>query len=400
MIQELTMIVVDQPPVEKSFVQNPYLFYRRMQKAGGVCFWKNYDQKAFFNFDTINKVFKDKRFGRELPQSLEQPIEKNLRDFYRVEKNSMLELEGPRHVRLRGLVLRAFTTKNIQKISNDIDTLCANLLDQTNENETDLIESYAKKVPVITIARLLGIPEEMSDQLLKWSNSMVALYQADISEKTKKSANQSSREFFEYIERYVAERRSKPADDLITHLINAEQDNEKLNLDELISTCILLLNAGHEATVHTIGNGINALLTNKIDCRFLKEKDWNTLVEEILRYDPPLHIFTRFAYENLKLDDVDISCGEKISLVIGASGQDERRWHNPSEFIPNRLPITHHSFGAGNHFCLGAPLARLEIHLALKNLFHKKRQIRITRKPDYANIYHFHGLKSLNVEMR
>ena len=399
MIQELTMIVVDQPPVEKSFVQNPYIFYRQIQKAGGVCFWKNYDQKAFFNFDTISKVFKDKRFGRELPQSLEQPIEKNLRDFYRVEKNSMLELEGPRHVRLRGLVLRAFTTKNIQKISNDIDTLCANLLDQANENETDLIESYAKKVPVITIARLLGIPEEMSDQLLKWSNSMVALYQADISEKTKKSANQSSREFFEYIERYVAERRSKPADDLITHLINAEQDNEKLNLDELISTCILLLNAGHEATVHTIGNGINALLTNKIDCRFLKEKDWNTLVEEILRYDPPLHIFTRFAYENLKLDDVDISCGEKISLVIGASGQDERRWHNPSEFIPNRRPITHHSFGAGNHFCLGAPLARLEINLALKNLFNKKRQIKITRKPEYANIYHFHGLKSLNVEM-
>ena len=195
-------------------------------------------------------------------------------------------------------------------------------MDQINEKESDLIEGYAKQVPVITIARLLGIPEEMSDQLLNWSNSMVAVYQADISETTKSKANQSSREFFEYIEKYVAERRYKPADDLITHLINAEQDNEKLNFDELVSTCILLLNAGHEATVHTIGNGINALLSNKIDCALFNEKDWHNVVEEILRYDPPLHIFTRFAYEDLTIDDIAISHGEKISLVIGASGQD------------------------------------------------------------------------------
>ena len=393
------MIVVDQSPVEENFVQNPYLFYRQILKSGGVCFWKNYNQKAFFEFSTINKIFKDKRFGRELPAGLNNPNEKNLSDFYRIERNSMLDLEGKKHSRLRGLVLRAFTTKNIKKISKDIDTLCADLLDQMNDNETDLIESYAKQIPVITIARLLGIPEDMSDQLLKWSNSMVAVYQADISEKTKRTANQSSREFFEYIERYVTERRSKPSDDLITHLINAEEDNQKLNFDELVSTCILLLNAGHEATVHTIGNGIKALLLNNVDCRFLKEKDWHSIVEEILRYDPPLHIFTRFAYENLTIDDVDIARGEKISLVIGASGQDERRWDNPSAFIPNRRPMNHNSFGAGPHFCLGASLARLEINLALKNLFHKKKRIEILQKPEYANIYHFHGLKSLNVEM-
>ena len=393
------MIVVDQSPIEENFVQNPYIFYRQILKRGGVCFWKNYDQKAFFDFDTINKIFKDKRFGRELPKGLEQTNKNNLSDFYRIENNSMLELEGKRHSRLRGLVLRAFTTKNIQRISKDIDTLCGNLLDQMNENEIDLIESYAKQVPVITIARLLGIPEEMSDQLLKWSNSMVAVYQADISETTKSIANQSSREFFEYIEKYVAERRYKPANDLITHLINAEQDNEKLKFDELVSTCILLLNAGHEATVHTIGNGINALLSNKIDCHLFEGKDWHNVVEEILRYDPPLHIFTRFAYEDLTIDDIDILHGEKISLVIGASGQDMRRWDNPSAFMPNRRPITNNSFGAGTHFCLGAPLARLEINLALKNLFGKKSRIEILKKPEYANIYHFHGLKSLNVEM-
>ena len=392
--------MVDQPPAETNFVQNPYAFYRDILKRGGVCFWKNYNQKAFFNFNTINQIFKDKRFGRELPPDFKQPNEKNLSDFYRIERNSMLELEGKRHTRLRGLVLRAFTTKNIQKISKDIHTLCTKLLDNINENETDLIKSYAKQVPVITIARLLGIPEEMSDQLLKWSNSMVAVYQSSISEEGKDLANQSSKEFFEYIKKYVAERRSKPADDLITHLINAEEDNQKLNFDELVSTCILLLNAGHEATVHTIGNGIKALLLNKVDCRFFKEKEWYNVVEEILRYDPPLHIFTRFAYENIAIDDVDIAQGEKISLVIGASGQDESRWDKPSEFRPDRRPKTHNSFGAGAHFCLGAPLARLEINLALKNLFDKKSYIKILQKPEYADIYHFHGLKSLNVEMR
>ena len=393
------MIVVNQSPVEKNFVQNPYNFYRQILKRGGVCFWKNYNQKAFFEFDTINKIFKDKRFGREIPTWLEHPDKNNLRDFYRIENNSMLELEGKRHSRLRGLVLRAFTTKNIKKISKEIDNLCSNLLAQLNEKESDLIESYAKQVPVITIARLLGIPEEMSDQLLHWSNSMVAIYQADISETTKSKANQSSREFFEYIEKYVAERRHKPKDDLITHLIDAEQDNEKLNFDELVSTCILLLNAGHEATVHTIGNGINALLSNKINCDFFKEKDWHNVVEEILRYDPPLHIFTRFAYEDLTIDDIAISHGEEISLVIGASGQDTDRWDNPTEFMPDRRPKTNNSFGAGTHFCLGAPLARLEINLALRNLFSKKSRIELTRKPEYANIYHFRGLKSLDVEM-
>ncbi len=394
------MIIIDQSPVENDFVQNPYIFYRKILKKGGICYWQNYKQKAFFNFESINKIFKDKRFGREVPSNLLQPDETNLAHFYRIERNSMLELEGKRHSRLRGLVLRAFTSKNIRKISKDIDRLCASLLDKMDDGDTDLIECYAKQVPVITIASLLGIPEDMSNQLLKWSNAMVAVYQAEISENTKNLANQSSREFFEYIEEYVNERRSKPANDLITHLINAEENNQKLNFDELVSTCILLLNAGHEATVHTIGNGIKALVANNIDCRFLKEKDWYNIVEEILRYDPPLHMFTRYAYENLILDNVEISSGESIILVIGAAGHDEKRWYNPSKFIPNRRPLTHNSFGAGVHFCLGAPLARLEINYALKNLFNKKRHIQMLQKPEYADIYHFHGLKSLNVEIR
>ena len=153
-------------------------------------------------------------------------------------------------------------------------------MDNVYENETDLIESYAKQVPVITIARLLGIPEEMSDQLVDWSNKMVAMYQARLSPNLEKIANKAAKDFFRYIENYACKRKTTPENDLITHLINAEEDSQKLNFDELVSTCILLLNAGHEATVHTIGNGIKALLLNKVDCRFLKENEWHSMVQK------------------------------------------------------------------------------------------------------------------------
>ncbi|MDC3068010.1 cytochrome P450, partial [Paracoccaceae bacterium] len=317
----------------------------------------------------------------------------------RIENNSMLELEGERHRRLRGLVLRAFTTKNIQSISHSINKLCSDLVSKFDQDEIDLVERYARQVPVITIARLLGVPEEMSDQILKWSNTMVSMYQADVSEKTRRLADKSSKEFFHYIAQYVNERRLKPGDDLITHLINSEENNKKLNFDELVSTCILLLNAGHEATVHTIGNGIKAILENNINNYYLSDENLPMLIEEILRYDPPLHIFNRYAYVDLVINGISIKKGEKINLVIGASGRDLNRWQSPSKFIPNRVSLANNSFGAGRHFCLGASLARMEVGLALKNLFRNHKNFSTLNTLKYANIYHFHGLESLTVSL-
>jgi len=393
------MIKISQSPTESKFVQNPYSFYKKVLDQNDACIWEDYGFKAFFSYDTINKIFRDKRFGREIPKKLYNPNPKHLDDFYRIEKNSMLELEPPRHSRLRSLVLRAFTNKNIMSLEKDIESLCFNLLNKMKGHEVDLIESYAKKVPVITIANLLGVPEEMSDQLLVWSNKMVTMYQARLSPKLELDANIAAKDFFHYIENYVHKRKKTPGNDLITHLINAEQDGSKLNFDELVSTCILLLNAGHEATVHTIGNGIKTLIEQNIERKYILNDCSQSILEEIFRFDPPLHIFTRYAYENIKIANTEIEEGEKIGLVIGASGYDKKRWDQPEKFIPQRKIISNNAFGAGIHFCIGAPLARLEISIALKCFFESFKEIKLTHKPEYADIYHFHGLNSLKVRL-
>ncbi len=390
---------IKQSPTDPKFVQNPYKFYQEALEFNEVCFWEDYNFKAFFDFDTINTIFRDRKFGRELPKKLYTSKPKILDDFYRIERNSMLELEAPRHTRLRSLVLRAFTTKNIKTLESQIEALCYNLLNKINYSEVDIIEEYAKKVPVITIANLLGVPEEMSDQMVQWSNKMVTMYQARLSSDLEISANNAARDFFNYIEGYVYKRKSTPENDLITHLINAEQDGSKLNFDELVSTCILLLNAGHEATVHTIGNGIKTILEQNNNAKHFLKNHSNFVVEEILRFDPPLHIFTRYAYENIKIADTEIQEGEKVGLIIGASGYDKKRWENPELFIPDRKILNNNSFGAGIHFCIGAPLARLEVSIALKCFFEVYQRSKLSEKPKYADIYHFHGLENLKVKL-
>ena len=188
---------------------------------------------------------------------------KELAPFYELEDHSMLQLEPPKHTRLRGLVLRAFTSRKVNSMAAEIETLCAQLIQNFSSNQVNILNEYANKIPVIIIARLLGVPEDMSDQLLRWSNDMVMMYQARRTKKHEGRAIKASKEFSTFMRSYVEERRSKPKDDLITHLISAEENGEKLTTDELITTCILLLNAGHEATVHSLGNGIKVLLENK-----------------------------------------------------------------------------------------------------------------------------------------
>ena len=157
------------------------------------------------------------------------------------------------------------------------------------------------------------------------------------------------------------------------------------------------MNAGHEATVHTIGNGIKTILEQNIDTKHFFKNHTKLVVEEILRFDPPLHIFTRYAYENINISDTKIKEGEKVGLIIGASGYDRKRWERPEKFIPDRNILNNNSFGAGIHFCIGAPLARLEISIAIKCFFEVFQRSKLSKKPKYADIYHFHGLDTLNV---
>jgi cytochrome P450 len=392
------MQILEQSPTDFTFVQNPYPFYESARRLQQPVFWRDYNMPSFFDHQSVMSLLKDRRFGRECPKELTQPTPKHLAPFYKLEENSMLELEPPRHSRLRGLVLRAFTSRRIASLEPEIKQLCHSLIDDFKSSEIDLLEAYAKPLPVIIIARLLGVPESMADDLLGWSNDMVMMYQARRSKTLEARAVAASQAFSDFMRSFIEERRTRPADDLITHLIAAEEEGQRLTTDEMITTCILLLNAGHEATVHTLGNGVKTLLETAVPESCLAPKYIDGTVEEILRFDPPLHMFTRYANADLTVQGHALKRGDQIALILGAAGRDPAIWSDPDVFNPTRKVQTNAAFGAGIHFCLGAALARLELRTALPIVFERCPQMQLARSPCYADVYHFHGLQNLFVK--
>lgn len=309
----------------------------------------------------------------------------------------MLELEPPRHTRLRSLVLRAFTSRRIAALQPEIESLSHQLIDAFPSGPFDLLQAFGQPLPVIIIARLLGVPEAMAPDLLRWSNAMVGMYQASRTPAMEAAAVSATAAFVAFLTGYIAERRARPADDLITHLIAAESEGQRLSTEELISTCILLLNAGHEATVHTIGNGVKALLEGGTSPQLLASEAVEGTVEEILRFDPALHMFTRWAYEDVEVMQHTFQRGDRVALLLAAANRDPGQWDHPDRFQPDRRIKPHASFGAGLHFCVGAPLARLELQTALPILFQRHPGLRLAERPQYADVYHFHGLQRLMV---
>lgn len=386
---------LSQAPTEPGFLQDPYPFYDRARMLGDIVWWEDYALPVATSHAAVSAILRDRRMGRAPVRPPDIPA--HLAAFYAVEAHSMLELEPPRHTRLRGLVTRAFTSRRIKALGPEIEALSHQLIDDLPPGEFDLLPGFAQKLPVIVIARLLGVPETMSDQLLAWSNAMVAMYQARRTRKIEEQAAAAATEFVDFMRGYVDRRRAEPADDLITHLIAAEEDGEKLSTDELITTCILLLNAGHEATVHTIGNGVKALVEHEAGPAALQPSAIEATVEEILRFDPPLHMFTRHVYEDLELFGHRFARGDEIGCLLGAAGRDPEVWTAPNRFDPARAVKVNLAFGAGIHFCVGAPLARLELQIALPALFQRMRGLRLAEQPRYANLYHFHGLEALRL---
>jgi cytochrome P450 len=387
------MQTLTQSPTDAAFVQNPYAFYDRARSGEDLFYWQDYGAVCAVSHAAVATCLKDKRLGREIPAEFAPYIPAHLAPFYAVEAHSMLELNPPRHTRLRGLVLRAFTSRRIAALEPEIEQLCHDLIDAFPRDDFDLLDAYARTVPVIIIARLLGVPETRADDLLRWSNDMVAMYVAERSRATEDRAVASTQAFVDFMCGYIDEKRSQPADDLLSHLIAAEQDGEKLSTDELITTCILLLNAGHEATVHTLGNTVKTLLD-----RDIRHAD-SEIVEEALRFDPPLHMFDRYVSEDCTLFGHDFKRGDTVKCLLGAANRDPVVYPDPHNFDPTRKGPVNVAFGGGIHFCVGAPLARLELRVALQVLFDRCPNIAMTGAPTFGYTYHFHGLSALPVRV-
>lgn len=380
-----------QSPTDPDFVQDPYPFYATAQTYGDLVWWDDYNMACAVSHAAVSAALRDRRMGRACPPELAPQIPEALAPFYAVEAHSMLELEPPTHTRLRGLVLRAFTSRRIAALGPDIQSLSDRLIADFPDGPFDLLDAFARPLPVIIIARLLGVPEDRAPDLLAWSNAMVAMYQARRTPQIEADAVAATQAFSAFIESYIATKRDHPGDDLISTLIAAEQDGEKLSRQELITTCILLLNAGHEATVHTLGNGIKTMLETGA------RRTDPAAVEEILRYDPPLHMFTRWVYEDLTFFGQEFRRGDQIACLLGAANRDPTAYANPHRFDPARKGPANTAFGGGIHFCVGAPLARLEIQIALQTLFDRCPHLRLVKPPSYGDVYHFHGLDALMV---
>ncbi|SFR53980.1 cytochrome P450 [Litoreibacter janthinus] len=381
---------VTQAPTDIALNHNPYPFYHRIRPLGPLVWWEDYNMPVAPSHAVVSALLRDRRFGRENP--FPPVIPAHQAPFYAVEAHSMLELEPPRHTRLRGLVLRAFTSRRIKALAPEIEELSHQLIDGLPDDPFDLLAHFAQHLPVIIIARLLGVPEDKAPDLLRWSNAMVRMYVAGRTRADEDAAAQAAQDFSAYLTTYIDARRASPADDLITHLIAAEEDGERLSTQELITTCILLLNAGHEATVHSLGNGVKTALETG-----LRPDDPDAFTEEVLRYDPPLHMFTRYAMEDVDAFGHAFKKGEQVGLLLGAANRDPEVYADPDRFDPSRPMPAHTSFGAGLHFCVGAPLARLELSIALKALFDRCPNLKLVGTPDYATNYHFHGLTRLLV---
>jgi cytochrome P450 len=380
-----------QSPTDPAFVQNPYPFYDRARAGGDLFVWTDYGMICATSHRAVMALLKDRRLGREAPPEKAPLIAPHLAHFYAVEAHSMLELEPPRHTRLRSLVLRAFTSRRIAGLAPEIQTLCNDLINRFPAGPFDLLDAYARIVPVVIISRLLGVPEDRADDLLSWSNAMVSMYQARRTRAIEDQAITATNAFAAFIIGYIAEKRKVPADDLISELIRAEEQGASLSTDELVTTCILLLNAGHEATVHTLGNGVKTLLEQ--GARPITE----TLVEEVIRHDPPLHMFTRWVYEDVHLFGYDFKRGDQVACLLAAANRDPAAYPAPETFDPGRKGLQNSSFGGGIHFCVGAPLARLELVIALRVLFDRCPDLRLAEPPRYADVFHFHGLERLMV---
>jgi cytochrome P450 len=368
-----------------------------MHAAGGRVFWEQYGFWCFANFDDVNSLLRDRRFGREVPPGVRSGDRSHLTWFDRVERHSLLELEAPAHTRLRKAVNRAFVSSSIERLKPEIERLSHALIDRFEcDRSVELLSAYATPIPLRVIAALLGVPEEMEQPMLDWSHAMVRMYTLTATRDEERLADAACRDFHAALSDLIAHKRRSPAGDLLSDLAASD-----LTDDELISTAVLLMNAGHEATVHQTGNAVLTLLTRTATPHAMvaSPEGAAAAIEEALRIEAPLHLFTRYAREDVDFGNgVQIAKDQQIGLLLGAANRDPMAFVDSDRFLPGRVDQKNVTFGAGIHFCIGAPLARMEMAISVATLFKRLPRLALQGVPRFADTFHFHGLETLTIK--
>ncbi|MEO5982800.1 MAG: cytochrome P450 [Pedococcus sp.] len=312
-------------------------------------------------------VLRDRRLGRVFgPRTPDADWE----TFNWLHADSILDSEPPKHTRLRRLVAGAFGRGHVKRLAPRIEELAAGLLADLPDGEFDVLQTYAEPLPVLVIAELLGVPESERTALRPWSQAIVRMYEVDRTPEHEAAARVASAEFAAYVEELAAHRAKVPGEDLLSDLVQARDGGDRLSAHELVATAVLLLNAGHEASVNGFGNGLHSWLTapDRPQVDVGDSAALARLVEEFLRHDSPLHLFERTAKAPADLAGIHLEPGDKVAALLGAANRDPAVFADPDRFDPTRDPNPHLAFGAGIHFCLGAPLARLELEISLRTL--------------------------------
>ncbi len=395
--------VVDLDPCEPDFIHDPYAYYTAMRESGRCFQWRQLGHRCYGQYEDVTALLRDRRFGRQILHvatreelGWPEPAE-HLRPFHDFEQHSLLELEPPRHTQLRGFVNTAFLPRQVEQYRPRVERLAQRLIDGfVDRGRVDLIEAYAAPLAVGVIADFLGVPVDLGPQLLAWSHDMVAIYQARRDRAIENRAVAATASFTACMSEFVTARRRNPGQDFLSQLLTAEdRHGYRLTDDEVVTMGILLLNAGHEATVHALGNGIRAILERVEYPAVAVAADPVGHVEEMLRFDAPLHLFTRYALADVEYAGERFRKGEQVGLLLGSANRDPTRFTEPDIFNAARSPNPHVSFGAGIHACVGAPLARLEMQVALRILFQRLSGLAIAEPVVVRDAWHFRGLESL-----
>lgn len=369
--------------VSPEFKANPFPFLKQLRSNDPVFRTALPDRTPVWlvaRYEDVNALVKDERFSKNRRSTLTPDQLRKLPwvpPMFRPLERNMLDLDPPDHTRLRALVHKAFTPNLVEQMRNRVQSLANDLLDRVKtRGEMDLVKDYALPLPMTIITEILGVPTEDRDKFHKWSNAVVSL----------SSPNPTLRVlpgvwmFIRYLRRFFKIRRREPKDDLVSALIQAEEAGDKLSEDELLAMAFLLLVAGHETTVNLISSGVLALLEHRYQWDKLRNNPSmiKLAVEELLRYTSPVFMTTeRYAREDTTVQGITIPQGEMTLGVIGSANRDETVFNDPEALDITREPNKHLSFGQGIHFCLGAPLARLETQIAINTLIERLPKLRL-----------------------
>ncbi|MCQ4212708.1 cytochrome P450 [Streptomyces longispororuber] len=394
-------------PWSPTFLADPYPAYAGLREAGRVHYYEPTNQYLIPHHADVSALLRDRRlgrtyqhryahedFGRTAPPPEHEP-------FHTLNDQGMLDLEPPDHTRIRRLVSKAFTPRTVERLTPYVEKLAGELVDGlVADGGGDLLGRVAEPLPVAVIAEMLGVPEADRPLLRPWSAAICGMYELNPPEETARAAVRASVEFTDYLRELIAERRTRPGDDLISALIAAHDEGDRLTEQEMISTCVLLLNAGHEATVNATVNGWWALFRHPDQLAALRADHSlvPSAVEELMRHDTPLQLFERWVLDEIEVAGTTIPVGSEVALLFGSANHDPAVFTDPAGLDLTRRDNPHISFSAGIHYCIGAPLARIELAASMRALLTRAPSLRLAAEPSRKPNFVIRGLEELRVE--